>query len=57
MLYLTSKGIEFLREEEDKQKKPTKKKTPHDLKGKALAAYLRQKDIEGLGFKGPMGRG
>ena len=56
MKYLTSKGIEFLREE-DKKKKPKEEETPQDLKGKALAEYLRQKDIEGLGFKGPMGRG
>jgi len=34
-----------------------KRKIPQNLKGEALAAYLRQKDIEGLGFKGPMGRG
>ena len=34
-----------------------KRKIPQNLKGKALADALRQKDIEGLGFRGPEGRG
>jgi len=34
-----------------------KRKVPQNLKGKALADALRQKDIEGLGFRGPEGRG
>ena len=34
-----------------------RKKIPQNLTGKALAAYIRQKDIKGLGFRGPMGRG
>ena len=34
-----------------------KRKVPQNLKGKDLADALRQKDIEGLGFRGPMGRG
>ena len=50
MNYLTKAGVNFLNEAK-------KKKTPYELKGKDLAAYLRQKDIEGLGFRGPEGRG
>jgi len=34
-----------------------KRKVPQNLKGKALADALRKKDIEGLGFRGPEGRG
>jgi hypothetical protein len=49
----------FLRDLGDRrrQRNVTRKKIPQNLKGKALADALRQKDIEGLGFKGPMGRG
>ena len=51
----------FLRDLGDRRRERnvtrTKKKIPQNLKGKALADALRQKDIEGLGFKGPMGRG
>tara|TARA_R100001244_G_scaffold122391_1_gene92034 strand:- start:44 stop:790 length:747 start_codon:yes stop_codon:yes gene_type:complete len=49
----------FLRDLGDRrrQRNVTRKKIPQNLKGKALADALRQKDIEGLGFRGPEGRG
>jgi len=37
--------------------KKKEERIPQNLTGKALADALRQQDIEGLGFKGPMGRG
>lgn len=50
MKYLTKAGVKFLNETHQQTRQQR-------LKSKLLAKGLRQKDIEGLGFRGPMGRG